>query len=442
MTFGTFIKEIRTKRNLSLREVASRLGIAASYLSRVESGKVGPSEHLIAQLAPILECSMNDLAIMAGNLPPQVRSALDRCGSEPADVLRELAAIYSGTSAVEQQINNNDIEIVPGSKRRGRPPKKKPASADPKTLALFPDEISHQLENSLQENKIENNNDLDSEPTTSTERRIDPRNKLNALTSTEWTPETVSVWTQKGIGAGHPDAQIERQHPAPFSFTDVARLIRFFSKPGDCILDPFAGVGSTLKACAIEGRCGIGIELNSRYVDLTKERLKKEVIANSDEQKILEGDSRAVLGTISDDSVDFVVTSPPYWNILHKEDHKAKQERKNHDLDTRYSNDSRDLGNIKDYYIFLDELTSILGKCGRILKQKKYMAVVVSDFRDKSKFIMFHADLAKSLETYKFGLRGIKVLYQRHKKIFPYGYPYAYVPNIHHQYILILQNER
>jgi hypothetical protein len=33
-------------------------------------------------------------------------------------------------------------------------------------------------------------------------------------------------------------------------------------------------------------------------------------------------------------------------------------------------------------------------------------------------------------------------LYQRHKRIFPYGYPYAYVPNIHHQYILILQNER
>jgi hypothetical protein len=111
-------------------------------------------------------------------------------------------------------------------------------------------------------------------------------------------------------------------------------------------------------------------------------------------------------------------------------------------LDTRYSDDKRDLGNIKDYEEFLDELCKILGECNRVLKKGKYMAIVVSDFRDKSKFIMFHADLARSLEKFGLGLRGIKVLYQRHKKIFPYGYPYAYVPNIHHQFILILQKER
>lgn len=58
--------------------------------------------------------------------------------------------------------------------------------------------------------------------------KVDPRNKLNALTAREWIPETVTVWTQRGLGAGHPDAQIERQHPAPFSFTDVSRLIKLF----------------------------------------------------------------------------------------------------------------------------------------------------------------------------------------------------------------------
>src|SRR5690349_17498814 len=83
---------------------------------------------------------------------------------------------------------------------------------------------------------------------------VHPRNQLNDLTAREWIPETVSVWTQRGLGAGHPDAQIERQHPAPFSFTDVGRLIRFFTKRGGTVLDPFVGVGSTLKACAIEGR--------------------------------------------------------------------------------------------------------------------------------------------------------------------------------------------
>ena len=277
------------------------------------------------------------------------------------------------------------------------------------------------------------------------ERSVDSRNCLNDLTSSEWISETVSVWTQRGLGPKHVDAQIERQHPAPYSFTDISRLIRFFTKRGQVVLDPFVGVGSTLKACALEGRRGIGIELNPKYTQLTRERLEKEVrdlFANTEEQKIFTGDARVLLKELLTDSVDFVVTSPPYWNILHKEDHKARQMRKEHNLDTRYSDNKADIGNISNYEDFLREAASILGECGRVLRPKKYMAVVVSDFRDKSRFIMYHADLTRALESYKLELRGLKVLYQRHKGIFPYGYPYAYVPNIHHQFILILQNAK
>jgi DNA modification methylase len=271
----------------------------------------------------------------------------------------------------------------------------------------------------------------------------DPRNPLNDLTSTEWLPETISVWTQRGLGAGHADAQIERQHPAPFSFTDVSRLVRFFTKRGGVVLDPFVGVGSTLKACALEGRNGVGFELNPKYAKLAKERLRTEVRdlwATADSQEVRVGDARKLVSELQESSLDFVVTSPPYWNILHKEDHKAKQERVSRDLDTRYSDNKNDLGNIPKYETFLSELASILGACGRALKPKKYMAVIVSDFRDKSRFVLFHADLARALEPHGFEMRGLSVLYQRHKRIFPYGYPYAYVPNIHHQFILILQN--
>ncbi len=273
----------------------------------------------------------------------------------------------------------------------------------------------------------------------------DPRNPLNDLTSTEWLPETISVWTQRGLGAGHADAQIERQHPAPFSFTDVSRLVRFFTKRGGAVLDPFVGVGSTLKACAIEGRKGIGFELNPKYAKLAKERLRTEVRdlwATADAQEVRVGDARTLVGELPENSLDLVVTSPPYWNILHKEDHKAKQERVSRDLDTRYSNHKQDLGNIDNYEAFLSELANILGACGKALKPKKYMTVIVSDFRDKSRFVLFHADLARALEPYGFEMRGLSVLYQRHKRIFPYGYPYAYVPNIHHQFILILQNAK
>lgn len=274
-------------------------------------------------------------------------------------------------------------------------------------------------------------------------KRPDPRNTLNDLTASEWIPETVSVWTQRGLGANHADAQIERQHPAPFSFTDVGRLVRFFTKSGQTVLDPFVGVGSTLKACALADRKGIGIELNPKYAKLAEQRLEQEVggiFGKPSDQKILVGDARAIAAKLEADSIDLVVTSPPYWNILHKEDHKAKQERKSKDLDTRYSNDSADLGNIQDYENFLQVLADILGSCGQALKPKKYMAIVVSDFRHKSRFYMFHSDLAAALAPKKLELRGLTVLYQRHKKVYPYGYPFSYVPNIHHQFILLLQN--
>ncbi|MEI4481173.1 MULTISPECIES: DNA methyltransferase [unclassified Phyllobacterium] len=275
-------------------------------------------------------------------------------------------------------------------------------------------------------------------------RSVDPRNQLNDLTSKEWVVETVSVWNQRGLGAGHPDAKIEREHPAPFSFTDVGRLVRFFTKRGNTVLDPFVGVGSTLKACAIDGRKGIGIELNPQFARLAEKRLQQEVVGEAKlaEQLIYEGDARDILKTIGDASVDFVVTSPPYWSILKKEDHKVRQGRTENGLAKDYGEDPRDLANIESYDDFLAVLADILSDCERVLRPGKYMAVVVSDFRDKSKYIMFHADLANRLQSRNLEMRGLKVLFQRHKKIFPYGYPYSYVPNIHNQYILILQKPK
>lgn len=275
--------------------------------------------------------------------------------------------------------------------------------------------------------------------------RVPPRNQLNDLSAKEWLPETISVWNQRGLGAGHPDAQIERQHPAPFSFTDVGRLIRFFTKTGEVVLDPFVGVGSTLKACALDGRNGIGVELNREFSKLAHRRLDVEVgnlFAKSSKQTIIEGDAREIIQTIDAESVDFVVTSPPYWSILKKQDHKAKQERKAKNLETDYGDDPRDLGNIRDYNDFLEILVTILGECARALRKGRYMAVIVSDFREKSKYVMFHADLAAKLESRGLEMRGLKVLFQRHKKVYPYGYPFSYVPNIHNQFILILQKPK
>jgi len=200
------------------------------------------------------------------------------------------------------------------------------------------------------------------------------KNSLNDLTSTEWLPETISVWTQRGLGSKHPDTQIEKQHPAPFSFTDVSRLIKFFTKKNNTVLDPFVGVGSTLKACAIENRNGIGIELNPFFVKLSKKRLKDETVGNNKiKQIIIQGDSRQSLSKIQNESVDFVVTSPPYWNILSKVDHKVKKFRLQKNLRKDYGNLKGDLSNIKTYEDFLDQLVKIFIECKRVLKSGKYI---------------------------------------------------------------------
>ena len=272
---------------------------------------------------------------------------------------------------------------------------------------------------------------------------VSPKNTLNGLTSKEWLSESVSVWTQRGLGAGHPDAAIERQHPAPFSYTDVSRLIRMLSKPGMRVLDPFVGVGSTLKACALEGRQGLGFELYPYFASLARQRLEVEVAPEATQdnlQEIWEGDARILASKLEPNSLDLIVTSPPYWGILNKKaDHKVRQERIDKGLSTNYGDDTRDLGNIESYEEFIDELATTLIMCGDALAEKRYMALIIGDFRHGRRYYMFHADIVRALESHGYVLQAVNVLYQRHKRVYPYGYPYAYVSNVHHQNIVILR---
>lgn len=273
----------------------------------------------------------------------------------------------------------------------------------------------------------------------------DLSNSLNDLTAKEWLPETVTVFSQKGLGAGNKEARIERMHPAPYSFQDVARHIRFFTKRGEKVLDPFVGVGSTLKACCFEDRIGYGIELNPKYADLSKQRIETEVpdkLEFKNAQTIINGNCLDEITHFGDDFFDFIITSPPYWNILDTKDHKAL-ERESLKLDTKYSDSNLDLSNIDTYEDFIRVLGDFFCSCSRVLKTKKYLAVVVSDFRKLDRYYIFHADLARYIEENSpFKIKGIKILYQRHKSIFPYGYPFSFVPNVHHQNVLILQNTK
>jgi DNA modification methylase len=271
---------------------------------------------------------------------------------------------------------------------------------------------------------------------------VDPRNQLNDLTGREWIQETTTVWRQRGLGAGHPETKYERLHPAPFSFQDVARIIRFFTKEGMIVLDPFAGVASTLKAAALEGRRGLGVELSPEWAELGRQRLAEEVPDDS-EQEIWCMDVRDALQSIESESVDLIVTSPPYWSILNKRpDHKVLEVRVANGLEQNYSDDRRDLGNIQSYSEFLAELTDIFVCLGDKLRPGKYCAIIGSDFKHGDRFYPFHSDLHARLDGRGLQLQGITILHQPQKALYPYGYPFAYVPNIHHQYVLLFRRPK
>jgi len=341
---------------------------------------------------------------------------------------------------------------------------------------------------------FEPSQDTDSQDTTSPttfQNKVDPRNGLNDLTNKEWMITTKSVWrsdftatySQDGalndrlplliqqlvdkfgeevvqdifgqllpsVTESRPTARdtLKSKHPATFAESDIEKLILFFTKRGETVLDPFVGSGSTLVAAKSVQRHGIGVELVSQWAESARKRVETQLpllrragVEDEYAQRVIEGDARRELPKLSARTVDFVVTSPPYWSILHKDtDHKVTRERKTKGLETRYSELEDDLGNIGSYEAFLDEVKKVFAECHRVLKQKKYMCVVVSDFRDRGRFIAYHSDVARIVEECGFALQGITILVQDSKNLYPYGIPYAFVSNIHHQYILIFRKK-
>ena len=89
MEFGEHIKERRQSLGLSLRKVAKQVGFDAAYLSRIESGKVAPSDELVGRLAKVLSCEKEELFVMAGRLPDTLRPAVDEQGRSVVEAIRD-----------------------------------------------------------------------------------------------------------------------------------------------------------------------------------------------------------------------------------------------------------------------------------------------------------------------------------------------------------------
>ena len=134
-------------------------------------------------------------------------------------------------------------------------------------------------------------------------------------------------------------------------------MVRMFTREGQSVLDPFIGTGSTAIACALEKRACVGYELYEQWAQVAVERAGEILHESPYTIQIEAMEALQAMRCMESESQDFILTSPPYWGILNKIDHKAQSERSDAGLATDYGDDGQDLGRITSYEGFLDALT-------------------------------------------------------------------------------------
>lgn len=276
-----------------------------------------------------------------------------------------------------------------------------------------------------------------SRPGKSPPNGVHPRNALNELTGEQWLFFTRSV-----IQTAYPHElahDLRKAHGANKPPQLMRALIEFFTKPGERVLDPFAGVGGTLIGAALAGRHATGVEINPRWAEVYAKVCEREGI---EEQELVVGDTLDVLPDLGG-PYDMVATDPPYNLTLERTMCDGKYPNSNRRTDySTFSEDPKDLSNLPTYEAYLDAMQRVLVECRRLLRPGRYAVLIVRDAYQDGRYIMTHADLARRGEAAGLVLKGETIWYQAGTRLRPYGYPYAYIPNIAHQHILVMRKER
>lgn len=266
---------------------------------------------------------------------------------------------------------------------------------------------------------------------------VQPRktiNKTNNLTGKEWLQNSFSIWRN----LGKTEEEKKLHHPAIFTIKLVSKLIDTFCKPtGGLILDCFAGSGTTLIAGLQKNKDVIGFDLSAEYKKLFIKRATHSYNINPYglENKYCVADSRQLSEKLEFESVDLCITSPPYWDVLNRQ--RTADNKKN----INYSDKHEDLGNIEDYDEFVTSLKSVCEEVFKVMKPKGYFIMNVMDLRKKDKFYPLHIDTARIAKEVGFSFEDILIWDRQpeYNNMRPLGYPFKFVVNKVHEYLLIFR---
>ena len=267
------------------------------------------------------------------------------------------------------------------------------------------------------------------------------KNKLNDLDPRTWLKFQKS-WFIHNPPPRKKDVLV---HPAKFPETMAQEFIEFFTRQGETVLDPMAGTGSTLVAALRGGRNSYGIELNPKYAEIARqiiaeERLKLGESVEGLTSDVVTGDAtRATEFGLP--TFDYVLTSPPYWDMLHAKGAQTQKKRRiAPDLDVFYSEDPNDLGNLHEYEEFLAKLVAIYTGLKPLLRAKAYLTIIVKNVKKGGKIYPLAWDLGHELGKV-YALKDEKIWLQDNQRLAPYGLGSAWVSNTFHHYCLQFRNE-
>ncbi|MEW5986931.1 MAG: DNA methyltransferase [Chloroflexota bacterium] len=274
----------------------------------------------------------------------------------------------------------------------------------------------------------------------STRGAVHPKNKLNELAGNEW-----AYFTKTVVQSSYPSElghRLRKRHFANKPPVLMKEIIGFFTKRGQTVLDPFAGVGGTLLGASLGGRQATGVELEQQWLDIYLEVCRAEKL---EPQEIICGDSLEVLPRLVEEGRQFdaIITDPPYSPALEKTMCDDKYGRGNRKSPFEsFSSSPQDFRNSATFEEFYDRMEQVGHWFFQLLKPGHYSAVMIRDSYQNGEYIPASFHVAERFRKVGFKFKGIRIWYQTGAPVRPYGYPYTYVPNIVHHNILVFRKEQ